>query len=211
MPVAVTPPQSPRIAMVAGETSGDLLSGLLLDGLLRRWPDLHAYGIGGAMMQRRGFHALYSSERLAVHGYSFEVLLKLRDILKIRSALRSQLLQERPAVFVGVDAPDFNLGLERDLRAQGIKTVHFVCPSIWAWRPERIHKIRAAADHVLCLFPFEPALLAEQGIAATFVGHPLAQVIPEQPDKQAARQALGLAMGAPLLAVLPGRPRPEVQ
>ena len=211
MPVAVTPPQSPRIAMVAGETSGDLLSGLLLDGLLRRWPDLHAYGIGGAMMQRRGFHALYSSERLAVHGYSFEVLLKLRDILKIRSALRSQLLQERPAVFVGVDAPDFNLGLERDLRAQGIKTVHFVCPSIWAWRPERIHKIRAAADHVLCLFPFEPALLAAQGIAATFVGHPLAQVIPEQPDKQAARQALGLAMDAPVLAVLPGSRRAEVQ
>lgn len=202
---------SPRIAMVAGETSGDLLSGLLLDGLLRRWPDLYAYGIGGPMMQQRGFQALYDSERLAVHGYSLEVFLRLRDILQIRKALRRQLQGEPPAVFVGVDAPDFNLGLERDLRASGIKTVHFVCPSIWAWRPERVHKIRAAADHVLCLFPFEPQLLAEHGIAASYVGHPLAQVIPMQPDKLAARQQLGLTADAPVLALLPGSRRAEVQ
>lgn len=202
---------SPRIAMVAGETSGDLLSGLLLDGLLRRWPDLYAYGIGGPMMQQRGFQALYDSERLAVHGYSLEVFLRLRDILQIRKALRRQLQSEPPAVFVGVDAPDFNLGLERDLRASGIKTVHFVCPSIWAWRPERVHKIRAAADHVLCLFPFEPQLLAEHGIAASYVGHPLAQVIPMQPDKLAARQQLGLTADAPVLALLPGSRRAEVQ
>lgn len=201
----------PRIAMVAGETSGDLLSGLLLDGLLRRWPDLYSYGIGGPMMQQRGFQALYNSERLAVHGYSLEVLLRLRDILQIRKALRQQLQSEPPAVFVGVDAPDFNLGLERDLRASGIKTVHFVCPSIWAWRPERVHKIRAAADHVLCLFPFEPQLLAEHGIAASYVGHPLAQVIPMQPDKLAARQQLGLTADAPVLALLPGSRRAEVQ
>ncbi len=201
----------PRIAMVAGETSGDLLSGLLLDGLLRRWPDLYAYGIGGPMMQQRGFQALYDSERLAVHGYSLEVFLRLRDILQIRKALRRQLQGEPPAVFVGVDAPDFNLGLERDLRASGIKTVHFVCPSIWAWRPERVHKIRAAADHVLCLFPFEPQLLAEHGIAASYVGHPLAQVIPMQPDKLAARQQLGLTADAPVLALLPGSRRAEVQ
>jgi len=201
----------PHIAMVAGETSGDLLSGLLLDGLLRRWPDLYSYGIGGPLMQQRGFQALYSSERLAVHGYSLEVLLRLRDILQIRKALRQQLQTERPAVFVGVDAPDFNLGLERDLRTSGIKTVHFVCPSIWAWRPERVHKIRAAADHVLCLFPFEPQLLAEHGIAASYVGHPLAQVIPLQPDKLAARQQLGLDADAPVLAVLPGSRRSEVQ
>ena len=201
----------PRIAMVAGETSGDLLSGLLLDGLLRRWPDLYSYGIGGPMMQQRGFQALYSSERLAVHGYSLEVLLRLRDILQIRKTLRQRLQTERPAVFVGVDAPDFNLGLERDLRASGIKTVHFVCPSIWAWRPERVHKIRAAADHVLCLFPFEPQLLAQHGIAASYVGHPLAQVIPMQPDKLAARQQLGLDADAPVLAVLPGSRRAEVQ
>lgn len=201
----------PRIAMVAGETSGDLLSGLLLDGLLRRWPDLYSYGIGGPMMQQRGFQALYSSERLAVHGYSLEVLLRLHDILQIRKTLRQRLQTERPAVFVGVDAPDFNLGLERDLRASGIKTVHFVCPSIWAWRPERVHKIRAAADHVLCLFPFEPQLLAQHDIAASYVGHPLAQVIPMQPDKLAARQQLGLNIDAPVLAVLPGSRRAEVQ
>lgn len=197
--------------MVAGETSGDLLSGLLLDGLLRRWPDLYAYGIGGPMMQQRGFEALYDSERLAVHGYSLEVFLRLRDILQIRKALRQQLQSAPPAVFVGVDAPDFNLGLEQDLRASGIKTVHFVCPSIWAWRAQRVHKIRAAADHVLCLFPFEPQLLAEHGIAASYVGHPLAQVIAMQPDKRAARQQLGLMVDAPVLALLPGSRRAEVQ
>ena len=164
--------------MVAGETSGDLLAGLLLDGMQQQWPGVSSYGIGGPCMQQRGFEALWPSERLAVHGYSFEVLIRLWDILSIRKQLRARLLQDRPDVFVGVDAPDFNLGLEQDLRAAGIKTVHFVCPSIWAWRPERIHKIRAAADHVLCLFPFEPDLLAQHDIAATYVGHPLAQVIP---------------------------------
>ena len=204
-------PAPPTLAMVAGETSGDLLSGLLLDGMRRQWPALQAYGIGGPQMQQRGFQALWSSERLAVHGYSLEVLLRLRDILSIRKQLRQRLLHERPSVFVGVDAPDFNLGLEQDLRRAGIKTVHFVCPSIWAWRPERVHKIRAAADHVLCLFPFEPALLAQHGIDATYVGHPLAQVIPMQPDAVAARQRLGLVLDAPVLAVLPGSRRAEVQ
>lgn len=203
--------QSLRVAMVAGETSGDLLSGLLLDGLHERWPQLHAMGIGGTAMQQRGFAAWYSSERLAVHGYSLEVLLRLRDILAIRRQLRQRLLQERPSVFIGVDAPDFNLGLERDLRTAGIKTVHFVCPSIWAWRPERVHKIRASADHVLCLFPFEPQLLAQHGIAATYVGHPLAQQIPMCPDRAAARAALDLALDRPVLALLPGSRRSEVQ
>lgn len=197
--------------MVAGETSGDLLSGLLLDGMQQHWPQLTAYGIGGLHMQQRGFDALWPSERLAVHGYSLEVLMRLRDILSIRKQLRTRLLQDRPDVFVGVDAPDFNIGLERDLRAAGVKTVHFVCPSIWAWRPERVHKIRAAADHVLCLFPFEPALLAEHGIEATYVGHPLAQVIPMEPDKAAARMRLGLRVDAPVLALLPGSRRAEVK
>lgn len=200
-----------RVAMVAGEASGDLLSGLLLDGLLQRWPHLQACGIGGPAMQQRGFQAWYDSERLAVHGYSLEVLMRLRDILAIRKQMRQRLLQERPQVFIGVDAPDFNLGLERDVRAAGIKTVHFVCPSIWAWRPERVHKIRAAADHVLCLFPFEPDLLAQHGIAATYVGHPLARQIAMQPDQAAARAALGLRQQGPVLAVLPGSRRAEVQ
>lgn len=203
--------QSPKLAMVAGETSGDLLAGLLLDGVKRQWPGLSASGIGGPQMEQRGFEALWPSERLAVHGYSLEVLLRLRDILSIRKQLRQRLLSERPDVFIGVDAPDFNLGLERDLRAAGIKTVHFVCPSIWAWRANRVDKIRAAADHVLCLFPFEPALLAQHGIAATYVGHPLAQVIPMTPDRAAARTALGLHQDAPVLALLPGSRRAEVQ
>lgn len=203
--------QQPRVAMVAGETSGDLLAGLLLDGLQRQWPQLPSYGIGGPHMQERGFEALWHSERLAVHGYSLEVLMRLWDILSIRKQLRARLLQDRPDVFVGIDAPDFNLGLEEDLRAVGIKTVHFVCPSIWAWRPERVHKIRAAADHVLCLFPFEPDLLAQYDIAATYVGHPLAQVIPMEPDRAAARTRLGLQQELPVLALLPGSRRAEVQ
>lgn len=203
--------QQPRVAMVAGETSGDLLAGLLLDGLQHQWSHVHSYGIGGPHMQQRGFEALWPSERLAVHGYSFEVLTRLWDILSIRRQLCAQLLSERPDVFVGVDAPDFNLGLEQKLRAAGIKTVHFVCPSIWAWRPERVHKIRAAVDHVLCLFPFEPALLAQHGVEATFVGHPLAQVIPMEPDRAAARTRLGLEQEQPVLALLPGSRRAEVQ
>lgn len=201
----------PRVAMVAGETSGDLLAGLLLDGMQRQWPQIQSFGIGGAHMQQRGFNALWPSERLAVHGYSFEVLRRLWDIVSIRKQLRAQLLNDRPDVFVGIDAPDFNLGLEQDLRAAGIKTVHFVCPSIWAWRPERVQKIRSAADHVLCLFPFEPALLAKHDIAATYVGHPLAQVIPMKPDRAAARGRLGLSNEHPVLALLPGSRRAEVQ
>lgn len=202
---------TPRVAMVAGETSGDLLAGLLLDGLKNVWPDVSAHGIGGAQMAQRGFAAWWPSEKLAVHGYSFEVLRRLREIIGIRKQLRTRLLADKPDVFIGVDAPDFNLGLEADLRAAGVKTVHFVCPSIWAWRAERIEKIRRSVDHVLCIFPFEPELLARHGIAATYVGHPLAAVIPMEPDRAAARKQLGLADDAPVLAILPGSRRAEVQ
>ncbi|MEG0052375.1 MAG: lipid-A-disaccharide synthase [Comamonas sp.] len=197
--------------MVAGETSGDLLAGLLLDGVHARMPGVQAVGIGGPQMVARGFEAWWPSEKLAVHGYSVELVRRLREILSIRKQLRQQLLADKPAVFVGVDAPDFNLGLEQDLRAAGIKTVHFVCPSIWAWRANRIDKIRAAADHVLCLFPFEPALLQQHGIEATYVGHPLAAVIPMEPDKAAARAKLGLALDRKVLALLPGSRSAEVQ
>jgi lipid-A-disaccharide synthase len=200
----------PRIAMVAGETSGDLLAGLLLDGLQAQWPGVAGHGIGGAQMQARGFDAWWPSERLAVHGYSIELVRRLLGILKIRKDLRARLLADKPDVFIGVDAPDFNLGLERDLRAAGVKTVHFVCPSIWAWRANRVEKIRASADHVLCIFPFEPELLARHGIAATYVGHPLASVIPMQPDQQAARAQLGLAQDDEVLASLPGSRSAEV-
>jgi lipid-A-disaccharide synthase len=202
---------SPRVAMVAGEASGDLLAGLLLDGLQAQWPALVGQGIGGPQMARRGFESWWPSETLAVHGYSWEVVRRLREILAIRKALRTRLLAQKPSVFIGVDAPDFNLGLEFDLRQAGVKTVHFVCPSIWAWRADRIEKIRRAADHVLCIFPFEPALLAQHGIEATYVGHPLASVIPLVPDKAAARAQLGLDGDAEVLAILPGSRAAEIQ
>jgi lipid-A-disaccharide synthase len=202
---------SPRIAMVAGETSGDLLAGLLLDGMQAHWPALQSFGIGGPQMARRGFQARWPSDKLAVHGYSMEVLCRLRELLAIRKALRADLLATRPDVFIGVDAPDFNLGLEADLRQAGVKTVHFVCPSIWAWRAERIDKICRSADHVLCIFPFEPALLARHGIDATYVGHPLAGVIPMVPDRAAARVQLGLQEHDEVLAILPGSRSSEIQ
>ncbi|MBY0410529.1 MAG: lipid-A-disaccharide synthase [Burkholderiaceae bacterium] len=197
--------------MVAGETSGDLLAGLLLDGMLDHWPGLQSCGIGGPQMEQRGLKAWWPSEKLAVHGYSMEVLRRLRELLGIRKQLRTRLLQDRPDVFIGVDAPDFNLSLEADLRAAGVKTVHFVCPSIWAWRADRIEKIRRSADHVLCIFPFEPELLARHGIAATYVGHPLAGVIPMVPDRVAARLQLGLADSDEVLALLPGSRSSEIQ
>jgi len=202
---------APRIAMVAGEASGDLLAGLVLDGLRARWPDLQSTGIGGPQMAKRGFQAAWPSDKLAVHGYNMDVFLRLYELINIRKQLRERLLQEHPAVFIGVDAPDFNLGLEAALKAQGVPTVHFVCPSIWAWRADRVEKIRRAADHVLCIFPFEPALLAEHGIAATYVGHPLASVIPLNPDRAAARQKLGLDVADDVVAILPGSRQSEIK
>jgi lipid-A-disaccharide synthase len=202
---------APRVAMVAGEASGDLLAALLLGGLQERWPGVVAQGIGGPRMVQRGFAAWWASDRLAVHGYSFELLRRLGELLRIRRELRARLLADRPAAFIGVDAPDFNLGLEAALRAAGIKTVHFVCPSIWAWRAKRVEKIRRAADHVLCISPFEPELLARHGIAATYVGHPLARVIPLAPDRAAARALLGLAEDDEVLAVLPGSRSAEIE
>lgn len=203
--------QALRLALVAGEASGDLLAGLLLGGLRQRWPDLQAVGIGGSQMAAQGFDAWWPSDKLAVRGY-IEVLRHYREIVGIRTQLQQRLLGgQRPAAFIGVDAPDFNLDLEASLKAAGVRTAHFVCPSIWAWRPERIHKIRASADHVLCIFPFEPAMLAEHGIAATYVGHPLANVIPLEPDRAAARRALALDDGDTVVAVLPGSRASEVQ
>jgi lipid-A-disaccharide synthase len=196
---------------VAGETSGDLLAGLLLDGLKPHWSDLQTKGIGGPEMTRRGFEAWWPHHLLAVHGFNWDVLRRYREIVGIRKQLKARLLENPPDVFIGVDAPDFNLQLEADLRERGIKTVHFVCPSIWAWRAERVEKIRRSVDHVLCVFPFEPALLAQHGIAATYVGHPLANVIPMQIDKAAAREALGLSASDHVVAVLPGSRDSEIK
>jgi lipid-A-disaccharide synthase len=210
-PVAVAPLANPFVAMVAGEASGDLLAGLLLDGLRARWPNLTCAGIGGPQMARHGFDAWWPHHKLSVHGFGWEVLRRYREIVGIRNHLQTRLLEQRPDVFIGVDAPDFNLDLERNLRDQGIKTVHFVCPSIWAWRAERVEKIRRSVDHVLCIFPFEPELLARHGIEATYVGHPLANVIPLEPDRAAARAALGFRSNDRVLAVLPGSRASEIK
>ncbi len=202
---------SKRFALVAGETSGDLLAGLLLGGVRQRWPDLQSFGIGGSQMAAQGFEAWWPSEKLAVRGY-VEVLRHYREIVGIRAKLQQRLLTtDRPDVFIGVDAPDFNLDLEANLKAGGVRTVHFVCPSIWAWRAERVEKIRRSVDHVLCIFPFEPELLARHGIAATYVGHPLANVIPLEPDRAAARAALRLSNEDTVVAILPGSRASEVQ
>jgi len=199
------------VAMVAGEASGDLLAGLLLDGLQARWPALTASGIGGPNMARRGFEAWWPHDKLSVHGYGWEVLRRYSEIVGIRQQLKQRLLAQRPDIFIGVDAPDFNLDLEAALKAQGIKTVHFVSPSVWAWRPERVEKIRRSVDHVLCIFPFEPALLAQHGISASYVGHPLANVIPVVPDRAGARAALGLQNSDQVLAILPGSRESEIR
>lgn len=198
-----------RLALVAGEASGDLLAALLLSGLRQRWPEASAYGIGGPRMAEQGFEVWWPHHKLAVRGYA-EVLRHYLEIVGIRRRLRERLLAEPPSMFIGVDAPDFNLDLAADLKAAGIPTVQFVCPSIWAWRPERVLKIARSVDHVLCLFPFEPDLLRAQGVAATFVGHPLASVIPMHPDRAAARAQLGLSNEAPVLAVLPGSRASEI-
>lgn len=187
------------------------MAGLLLDGLRERWPTLRAVGIGGPQMVRRGFEAWWPHDKLSVHGYGWEVLCRYRELVAIRNHLKKRLLTQHPDLFIGVDAPDFNLDLEAALKAQGIKTVHFVSPSVWAWRAERIEKIRRSVDHVLCIFPFEPALLARHGIAATYVGHPLAQLIPMQPDRTAARAQLGLGCDDVVVALLPGSRGSEIK
>jgi lipid-A-disaccharide synthase len=208
----MTLPTSPlRVAMVAGEPSGDLLGASLLGGLVRRLPEpTRYYGIGGPRMIARGFEAHWPMEKLTVRGY-VEALRHIPEILRIRNELKRQLLAERPHAFIGVDAPDFNFGLEEPLRAAGIPTIHFVCPSIWAWRGGRIKKIVKAVDHMLCVFPFEVELLEKAGVPATYVGHPLADEIPLEPDIAGARRALGLAETGPVIAVLPGSRRSEIQ
>lgn len=197
-----------KLGMVAGEASGDVLAGLLLSGLREQGWQFQAQGVGGAHMQAQGLEAWASSDALAVRGY-VEVLRHYRRLVRLRDTLAQRWLSEPPDVFVGVDAPDFNLELARRLRAQGIQTVHFVCPSIWAWRAERVALIREAVDHVLCLFPFEPALLEAHGIAATYVGHPLASVVAPDPDPHAARLALGL-VDVTTVALLPGSRSAEI-
>ncbi len=198
------------IGFVAGEASGDLLAAPVIAALRSRLPGAQCAGVAGERMIAAGATAWWHVRELSVRGYA-EVLRELPRLLQMRSALRARLLAERPAALVGVDSPDFNLRLEMQLRAAGVPTVHYVSPSVWAWRPQRIEKVRRAADRVLLVFPFEQKIYDEAGVAASFVGHPLASIIPEQADAPAARRRLGLAAEEPVIALLPGSRRAEVQ
>jgi lipid-A-disaccharide synthase len=199
-----------RIGFVAGEASGDLLAAPVIAALRQRQLDADFPGIAGDRMIAAGATAWWHVRELSVRGYA-EVLRELPRLVRLRHDLRARLQAAQPAAVVGVDSPDFNLRLEMQLRAAGIPTVHYVSPSIWAWRPKRIEKIRRAADRVLLVFPFEQKIYDDAGIAATYVGHPLAGSIPRQGDRAAARQRLGLAVDGPLIALLPGSRRAEVQ
>ncbi|MDC7718839.1 lipid-A-disaccharide synthase [Vogesella sp. DC21W] len=205
-----TRPGALKVAMVAGEASGDLLGAHLMDALKAAHPDVEFAGIGGPRMLARGFTSQVPQERLAVRGY-VEVLSRLPELLRIRRTLRDTLLAEKPDVFIGIDAPDFNLGLEKWLKQAGLRTVHYVSPSVWAWRPERVVKIGDSADQVLCLFPMEKPLYDAAGVPATFVGHPLASEIDVAPDQNAMREQLGLPKAAPVFALMPGSRKSELE
>ena len=199
-----------RIAMVAGETSGDLLASHLIRALRQRIPDAEFFGIGGPKMQAEGFDARWSSELLAVHGY-VDALKRYRELSGIRRSLLAQIRKERPAAFIGVDAPDFNLWLEGKTKDAGIPAIHFVSPSIWAWRGGRIKRIARSVSHMLCLFPFEPELYERAGVAVSYVGHPLADVFPLHPDREGTRARLGIGLERRVVAMLPGSRQSEVR
>ncbi|HEY2346474.1 MAG TPA: lipid-A-disaccharide synthase [Xanthomonadaceae bacterium] len=199
----------PRFALVAGEASGDQLGAGLIAELKRRHPDALFAGVGGAGMRTAGLDAWRDCSELAVMGLA-EVARHLPRLLKLRRTLRQRLLGWKPDVFIGIDAPDFNLGLERALKQNGIRTVHYVSPSVWAWREKRAAKIGRSADRVLCLFPMEPAIYARHGVDARYVGHPLADTFAMEPDRDGARAALALPAQGTLVAVLPGSRHSEI-
>ncbi len=195
--------QTLTIAILAGEDSGDQLGAELIIALRRHYPKACFVGIGGARMQAQGFRSWYDIRELSLFGLS-EVIRHLPRLLRLRKSLVARLLQSRPAVVIGIDAPDFNLGVERRLKDAGLTTVHYVSPSVWAWREKRAAKIGRSAHRVLCLFPMEPPIYARHGIDARFVGHPLADRFPLVSDRAGAREALGLPQDVPVLALLPG-------
>ncbi|MEQ1599137.1 MAG: lipid-A-disaccharide synthase [Methylotenera sp.] len=200
----------PKIAIVAGEASGDLLGGHLIRALNAQRKDLTFIGIAGPKMMAEGAKSLFSIEKLSVRGY-VEVITHLYGLLKLRRNLLKQLLAEKPDIFIGVDAPDFNFWLERKLKKHGIPTIHYVSPSIWAWRGGRMGKIKRAVTHMLALFPFEPALYEKAGVPVTFIGHPLADEIPLRPNKTAARGILKIEKNKQVIAMLPGSRQSEVR
>jgi len=191
-----------QVGIVAGEASGDLLGSLLIGALKKAQPELEFVGIAGPKMQALGAQSLFPMQALSVRGY-VEALGSLSKILAIRRTLKKYLLRSRPDLFIGVDAPDFNLALERKLKNAGIPSVHFVSPSVWAWRPKRINKVRRAVSHALLIFPFEEDIYRQAGIPATYVGHPLAHALPE-PDRKAARDRLGLQAEGEYVVLMPG-------
>ena len=198
-----------RIALCAGEASGDLLGADLIAALKRHYPAAEFAGIGGPAMQNQGLQSWFDAQELAVMGIA-EVLAHLPRLFKIRKAFRQRVLDWRPDVFIGIDAPDFNLGVEKWLKGYGIRTVHYVSPSIWAWRQKRAETIGESADRVLCLFPMEPDIYARHGVDARFVGHPMADQMALEPNQTHARQQLDLPADATILAVLPGSRLSEV-
>ncbi|WP_114649542.1 lipid-A-disaccharide synthase [Pseudothauera hydrothermalis] len=199
-----------RIAMVAGEASGDLLASHLIRAIRGHLPDAQFFGIGGPKMQAEGFELLWPCELLAVHGY-VDALKRYRELSGLRKSLLARIRRERPDAFIGVDAPDFNLWLEGKVKAAGMPAIHFVSPSIWAWRGGRIRKIARSVSHMLCLFPFEPPLYEKAGVPVTYVGHPLADVLPLAPNRLQARETLNLREDATVLAMLPGSRQSEVR
>ena len=198
------------IGIVAGEASGDLLGSHLMATLKEARPEVRFVGIGGPKMQSEGMEVLFPMEKLAVRGY-VEVLRHYREIIGIRSKLRKYFLANRPDLFIAVDAPDFNLNLELALKQHGIPTIHYVSPSIWAWRGERIHKIKRAVSHMLALFPHEPKLYQQAGVPVDYVGHPLADMLPEQPNRAEMRETMRIPMHAKVFALLPGSRQSEVR
>jgi lipid-A-disaccharide synthase len=199
-----------RIGIVAGEASGDLLGSHLIEALQQKRSDIEFIGIAGPKMMRLGAISLFPIERLSVRGY-VEVIKHLWGLLKLRRALLNQFLADPPDLFIGIDAPDFNFWLEKKLKNKGIKTIHYVSPSIWAWRKNRIKKIKQAVTEILALFPFEPALYLAAGVKVSYVGHPLADILPLEPDLAGARATLKLDAKDFVVAMLPGSRQSEVQ
>ena len=199
-----------RFALVAGEASGDILGAALIRGLRARYPDATFYGVAGPRMREAGCEAIESIEALSIMGL-VEVLKHLPRLLELRRQLVMRFLQDKPDAYIGIDAPDFNLGVERRLKQRGIRTVHYVSPSVWAWKGWRVRRVARSVSHILVMFPFEAPLYEKIGVPVTYVGHPLADVIPHVPDKQEARAALRLPSGKLIVALLPGSRRSELE
>ena len=198
-----------RVGMVAGEASGDLLGAHLIAALKARRRGLEFSGIGGPKMMEQGFEVIHSMDKLGVRGYA-EVLRQYREIKQVQKDLIRQFLDDPPALYIGIDSSDFNLDIERKLKDRGVRVVQYVSPAVWAWRGWRIQRIARSVSHILALFPFEPELYKEAGVPVTYVGHPLADMIPMEPDREAARQGLRLPLAQPVVALLPGSRKAEL-